>query len=414
MKTLKNLLGSKIIYRQFCYLAKVTIMNRNLETPIREALKEKMVFIGGPRQVGKTILSKLIGEKFSKFEYFNWDTIKKKKEFLEGKWSSDSDLIILDEFHKYSRWKTWIKGEYDLHNDHFNFLITGSTRMNVYRKGGDSLQGRYHYYRLHPLSVAEVENLNLGESLEIGSELTFPSADYSETAKSLLKFGGFPEPFLKQSVRHHRIWKLERIERFFREDIRELTLIQDISNMQILSEILPERAGGVLSLNSLREDLQVSHRAVDNWMKILEEFYYCFRIYPFQSQKYRALKKEPKLYLWDWSQVEDQGARLENMVASHLLKFCNYLWDQEGYTCELNYLRDQEKREVDFLVTLNKKPWFAVEVKQGAKDLNKNLLYFGDRLSIPFLYQISLNTTEDYLTKKVRVMPVHKFLSGLW
>ncbi len=388
-------------------------MIRYLQPPIIESLAEKMVFLGGPRQVGKTTMAKQIGETLSPAHYYNWDTIKNKKTFLEGNWSIDSNLIILDEFHKYSRWKTWIKGEYDEHKERYKFFITGSARLNVYRRGGDSLQGRYHYYRLHPFSLSEVENLYSNKLPNPGEELSFQSKDYTNTLSDLLTYGGFPEPFLKQSERHLRIWNLERMERFFKEDIRELTLIQDISSMQILSEILPERAGGILSLNSLREDLQVSHRAISRWMDILEEFYFSFRIFPFQSKKYRALKKEPKLYLWDWSQIKNPGAKLENLVASHLLKFCNYLWDREGYKCELHYLRDQEKREVDFLVTIDKKPWFAVEVKQSVDKLHKNLLYFKDRLSIPYCYQVVLNSKEDYIKDNVRVMPIAKFLSSL-
>lgn len=372
-----------------------------------------MVFIGGPRQVGKTTMAKQIGLNFKNTEYFNWDFIKKKKEFLEGKWSSDTEFIILDEFHKYSKWKNWIKGEFDMHKEHLKFLLTGSARLNVYRKGGDSLQGRYYYYRLHPFSFAELENHPGRISQVPGKELNFSKNYSSSTIESLLKFGGFPEPFLKQSDKFHRIWSGERIERFFKEDIRELTLIQDLSSMQILSEILPERAGGVLSLNSLREDIQVSHRSINHWMNILEEFYYSFRVYPFQTKKYRALKKEPKLYLWDWSQISNDGARLENMVASHLLKFCNYLWDVEGYNSELFYLRDNEKREVDFLVTNSKKPWFAVEVKQGKEDIHKNLKYFNEKISIPYCFQLSLNSKEDYKKGNIRVMPIDKFLSGL-
>lgn len=388
-------------------------MNRYLENILLENLQEKMVFVGGPRQVGKTTMAKQIGLQFSNTEYYNWDSIKNKREFLQGKWSPETNLIILDEFHKYSKWKTWIKGEFDLHRDHIQFFLTGSARLNIYRKGGDSLQGRYHYYRLHPLSIAELENLSARNKQEPFEELIFPSKISQSILLELLSFGGFPEPFLKQSVRHHRIWNQERMERFFKEDIRELTLLPDLSGIQLLSELLPERVGGVLSLNSLREDLEVSHRAVDNWVNILEEFYYCFRIYPFQSKKYRALKKEPKLYLWDWSQISNPGARLENLVASHLSKFCNYLRDTEGYNCELSYLRDKEKREVDFLVTVSKKPWFSVEVKQGKEDIHKNVRYFNKKLSIPYCYQICLNSGEDYRKGNIRVMPVDKFLSGL-
>jgi len=199
----------------------------------------------------------------------------------------------------------------------------------------------------------------------------------------------------------------------FREDIQDIEAIRDIGNMKLLSDMLPAKVGASLSLNSIREDLEVSHRAVTHWMNVLEVFYYHFRIYPYASKKIRSLKREPKLYLWDWSEVENEASRFENLIASHLLKFAHFITDQEGYHTGLFYLKDVDKREVDFLVTIDGKPWFAVETKLNDTALSPNLIYFRDRLSIPYVYQVVKKDQVDLLTDGVRILSAGRFLAGL-
>jgi len=229
-----------------------------------------------------------------------------------------------------------------------------------------------------------------------------------------LKFGGFPEPLLKQSEKELRRWHNQRVERLVKEDIRDLENIRNLSLLQILVDVLPGKVGSLLSLNSLREDLSVAHKTVSNWVDVLERFYYHFRIYPFHHKKIKSLKKEPKLYMWDWSEVPDNsGARLENIVASHLLKMCHFLNDVDGYKTDLHFLRDTEGREVDFLVTENGKPWLAVEVKSGSKEISKNLTYFGNRLEIPFLYQVVSENDIDIRKDTVRIISLDRFLVSL-
>ena len=245
-------------------------------------------------------------------------------------------------------------------------------------------------------------------------ELTLDRDFHREVLETLDTFGGFPEPFTKQSMRQLRRWHNEKIERMFREDIQDMEAIRDIGNMKLLSDILPAKVGSRLSLNAIREDLGgVSHRAVTHWMDILEAFYYHFRIYPYSAKKIRSLKKEPKLYLWDWSEVEDEANRFENLMASHLLKFVHFLTDHEGYRAELFYLRDVDQREVDFLVTIDGRPWFAVEVKLNDTALSPNLLYFRDRLSIPYIYQVVKKDKVDLLEKGGRIVSAGRFLAGL-
>jgi len=388
------------------------LQKRYLTPFIVEDLKDKMVFVGGPRQVGKTTLCRdLIGAHFKNCAYFNWDNRVDRKTIMASSWPGDAELLIFDEIHKYRQWKGLIKGEYDKLKERYKFLVTGSSRLNVYRRGGDSLQGRYHYYRLHPFTLSEIEGIS--HQMSIPGILPVGKDYHQETLDNLNAFGGFPEPFMKQSKRHLRRWHNEKIERMFREDILDVQVIRDIGNMKLLGDILPSKVGSLLSLNTIREDLGVSFRAVAHWMDILEAFYYHFRIYPFSAKKIRSLKKEPKLYLWDWSEVEDEAARFENLIASHLLKLVHFITDYEGYKAELYFLRDVDKREVDFLVTIDRKPWFAVEVKLNDTALSPHLLYFKERLAIPSIYQVVKKTAVDRIEKGARIVSAGKFLSSL-
>ncbi len=388
------------------------LIDRYLTPYIIDDLKEKMVFLGGPRQVGKTTICRnFVATHYKNPAYFNWDNRTDRKSIMSSIWPGDAELIIFDEIHKYRQWKGLIKGEYDKLKDIYKFLVTGSAGLDLYRRGGDSLQGRYHYYRLHPFTLAEIHGTT--SSINIGKELPIGQISHKDTLESLRSFGGFPEPFIKQSKRHLRRWYNEKIERMFREDILDIKAIRDISNMKLMSDILPSRVGSLLSLNSIREDLEVSFRAVSNWMDILEAFYYHFRIYPFTAKKIRSLKKEPKLYLWDWSEVDDEAASFENLIASHLLKFVHFITDYEGYKAELHFLRDVDKREVDFLVIIDGKPWFAVEVTLNDTSPSPHLFYFRERLSIPYVYQVIKKSGIDKLENGARIISADKFLSAL-
>jgi len=385
---------------------------RYLTKFVIEDLKKKMVFVGGPRQVGKTTLAiELIAKRFGRSGYFNWDSRIDRRKIMQSIWPGDADLIILDEIHKYKKWKSFVKGEYDTLKEKYRFLITGSARLDISRKGGDSMLGRYHYYRLHPFTLAEAAGRT--SMPEVMKEIPIPSKSERETFKALDKFGGFPEPFIKQNSRVLRRWHNEKTERLFREDIRDIEPVRDIISMQLLGDILPDRTGSLLSINSLREDLEVSHRAVSSWLNILESFYYCFRLYPYVGKNFRSLKKEAKLYLWDWSEINDEAVRFENCVASHLLKLTHFLQDYEGYKANLYFLRSAEKKEVDFLLTIDEKPWFAIEAKMNDTNVSSSLYYFKEKLQIPFCYQVIKKTNVDSFIKNVRVVSADRFLGGL-
>lgn len=388
---------------------------RYLVDDIIRDLNEKMVFIGGARQVGKTSMAQYIAEKhYKSSDYLNWDVREDRRSIMQSSFKGDADIILFDEIHKYKDWKNYLKGQFDKYRGDFKILVTGSARLDVYRRGGDSLMGRYFYYRLHPFSLAECHGKINPQKPFDEIKIVEAPAEASKALAALIKFGGFPEPFLKQNERDLRRWHSQRLERLVKEDIRDLENIRDLSAMQILVDLLPDKVGSLLSLNSLREDLAVAHKTVTNWVDILERFYYHFRIYPFTHKKIKSLKKEPKLYLWDWSEIADNnGAKLENVVASHLLKLCHYLNDVDGYKTNLCFLRDIDGREVDFLVTEGGKPWFAVEVKSSAKDISKSLNYFGNKLSIPFLYQVVDERKIDIKKDKIRILSLEKFLLSL-
>jgi len=386
---------------------------RYLEPPIDEDLKAKMVLVAGPRQVGKSTLARRILRRRKVGAYFSWDNRDDRKGIRGAHWPAGDALVVLDEIHKWRGWKGWLKGEFDKHRDRLRFLVTGSARLDVYRRGADSLQGRYHHYRLHPFSYAEALVPAATELPTPGSELAIPGPGQQDIVAALLDFGGFPEPFLAQSARVLRRWQKERLDRFFREDVRDLEPIRELSAIQTLADLLPERVGSPLSLNALREDLEASHRALSHWMDVLERLYHVFRVRPFASRQVRALKRMPKAYLWDSSLVPERGPRFENLVALHLLKFCHYLEDRDGHPVALQYLRDREGREVDFLVTHKGRPWFAVEAKLSATEVDPALRYFRDRLKIPWAYQVTFEDEHDFVEADVRVCPASRFLAAL-
>lgn len=373
------------------------IFPRYIKSLVEADLQHKMVFVGGPRQVGKTTfaLSFLPEPSEDHPAYLNWDDVSIRSSLLQGQLPLGQRIIILDEIHKFARWRNLVKGFYDKNKTSISFLITGSARLDYYSKGGDSLHGRYHYYRLHPLSLRE-----LGEN---------PG---SEELEGLLRFGGFPEPYFRAEERFWRRWQRERVQRVIYEDIRDLENVKEISLLELLATELPNRVGSPLSVKKLKELLEVSHATVERWLKIFERMYYCFRVPPYGSPRVRAVKKEQKLYMWDWSIVPEHGPRFENLVASQLLKFCHFMEDTEGYHMELRFLRDTDKREVDFVILRDRQPIFAVECKTGDKNVNPALFYFRERTHIPRFYQVHLGQRE-YIKDRVQVLHFKTFCNEL-
>jgi predicted AAA+ superfamily ATPase len=372
--------------------------SRYLESAVARALSRKMVFIDGPRQVGKTTFAfGFLGDKADETHpaYLNWDHPSVPPRLRAAELPAGEPILLLDEIHKYSRWRNLLKGIYDTEKSRRKIVVTGSARLDYYRKGGDSLAGRYRYFRLHPFSLRELSSKPARSDLD-----------------ALLKFGGFPEPLFAQDEAEHRIWQRDRLARVVREDLRDLEHVREISLVEHLVDLLPAKVGAPLSVKNLREDLLIDHKTAERWLQILENLYVCFRISPYGPPRVRAVKKEKKLYLWDWSGVDDSGPRFENLVASQLLKYCHWIEDTQGHVMELRYLRDTDKREIDFVVLKDAKPLFAVECKSGEKAIGSALRYFSERTPIPRYYQTHLGA-RHYESGKVTVLPFVKLCEEL-
>ena len=292
-------------------------------------------------------------------------------------------------------------------------MVTGSAKLNIYKRIGDSLMGRYFLYRIHPLSVGEILRPKISKK-----EISPPKKIPNKTFEKLIAFGGFPEPYLKANRRFLTNWKRMRQEQLFQEDIRDLSQIQELHQLETLALLLEGNVSSQVSHTSLANQVNVSVPTIQRWLKTLESFYYSFHIKPWSKNVRRSLRKEPKYYLWDWAQVTNPGARLENLVAAHLLKAVHFWTDYGLGTYDLHYLRDKEKREVNFLVTKDNQPWFLVEVKSSNNSsLSKSLFHFQKETGAPHAFQVSF--TLDYIDKdcfsykKPIIVPVTTFLSQL-
>jgi predicted AAA+ superfamily ATPase len=370
-------------------------LKRYLYSSIKELAlaRHKMALISGPRQVGKTTLSRSFDSDYDQSIYKNWDESTFRRiwtkspnaiadEFGLPKFN-ESKLLILDEIHKSKGWKQKLKGLFDLFQNDLNIIVTGSARLNTYRKGGDSMMGRYLNFRLHPLSYGElIERKKLAP--EEWRERIFrkPSGQLpTDVLDNLIKFSGFPEPYFAASSKILNIWRRGRVEKIIREDLRDLTRLVELSQVEMLASLLPTKVGSPLSVQSLREDLEVAHDTVSRWLRYLNELFYFFEVKPWTKSVVRSLKKEGKIYLYDWTEIEADGPKFENLIACHLLKACHFWTDTGEGNFDLFYLRNKEKQEIDFLITKDRKPWLAVEAKvsevkidlKAVKKLTQNL-----------------------------------------
>ncbi len=376
-------------------------MKRYCEPHIYQDITKKMVFIGGPRQVGKTTLSKaLCHDQFAKGIYLNWDNDEDRRAILKKQWLADSPLIIFDELHKYPRWKQWIKGVYDTKPSHQTYLVTGSARLDVYRRGGDSLMGRYHYWRLHPLTIDELP----------------PNISKQEGYERLLTLGGFPEPFLSNDEREARRWRRERFDRILREDIRDLGSVRNVQLLALFVDALRERVGGMITISNLAEDLQVSPKTVKHWLSVIEKMYLAFPIYPLVRNIPRAIQKPPKVYFYDNGDVIGAiGARLENFVANTLLKRLHFIEDYYGYRCQLHYIRDKDGREVDFVTKINNEVIDLIEVKQSDTTISTSLKYYADKLKPKRVVQLVGELKKSFNEGSILVTnPIEFFKNPPW
>ena len=399
-------------------MVKNATIKRRVESAISEDLNKKMVFLAGPRQCGKTTLANALLNK-TKGAYYNWDINKHKNLIRNSDLDLNAKLWVFDEIHKYKYWRNWLKGTFDLHRDKHKILVTGSARLDFYSRGGDSLVGRYFFHRLHPFTLSELLNTKTPDIEKIPElEVETNLKDSKNILDELLKLGGFPEPFCSGSELESSRWRSIYGTRLIREDIRDLERIFDLDKMELLYDRLPVTVGSVLSINSLREDLEVNFKTVKNWLDIFERNYISFKVIPFGAPRIKAVKKESKLYFWDWGIVEKRSARYENLIAMHLLRLCHWITDNYGQKTELRYFRDERGREVDFIVTKKGIPWLAVEVKESEQELDTNLKYLLERIKIPFSFQVHLDGDKfkrvpDINNSKIHILPAHIFLANI-
>lgn len=371
----------------------MNIETRLYENVIREhlSLYRQMVFLSGPRQVGKTTLARRFAT-----DYLNWETKDIRQLVLKGaKAVGDSmglsenettkRILVFDEIHRYSKWKGFLKGFFDLYENHVRIFATGSARLDVYKRGGDSMMGRYFPYRIHPLSVAELIDPSIPDEKKI---VRMPQAISDDQWEALCVFGGFPEPYANGTMRFLRKWRALRMEQLMREDIRDVTKSVELDQIEALAMILANRSGDQLVMASLACEVMTSEPTVKKWIAILKSLYYGFTVRPYFKNIENSIRKTPKWFLRDWSGTEDAGKRAETFVACHLLKAVEG-WTDLGFgEFDLFYVRDKKKREVDFLVTRDKKPWFVAEVKNADEKLSPTLSLFQRQTGAAHAFQI--------------------------
>jgi hypothetical protein len=378
----------------------------------------QMALVSGPRQVGKTTACRSISD-----AYLNWDNIDDRRRLLRGpaalaealqldQLRARAPIAVLDELHKYTKWKTLLKGFFDTYGDRVRLIVTGSSRIDIFRRGSDSLMGRYLLYRMHPFSV--------GESLRTAvpsKELQPPAEIATSDWDALWEHGGFPEPFFRRESRFTRRWRSLRQEQLSHEDLREVAQVTDLGTMETLMQLLAERSAQQLVYSSLAREIQVSVDTVKRWIDLLARLHYGFMVRPWFANVAKALRKEPKWFQRDWSGLADDGARAETFVACHLLKAVEG-WTDLGFgDFDLRYLRDKQKREVDFLVVRDRKPWFLIEVKLSETNLAPSLAYFQGQTKAAHAFQVVMSLAyqpaDCFAIHRPVVVPAKSFLSQL-
>ena len=381
----------------------------------------QMAFVSGPRQVGKTTTCRHRAD-----ACFNWDDVDDRELILAGsrslidrlgldRLSGTVPVVLFDELHKFPRWKQFLKGFFDTHADRVRIAVTGSARLDVYRRGGDSLMGRYFPYRMHPFSVAEAITQELPDTTRI---VRPPRPIAAGDFDALWRHGGYPEPFLKRDARFSRRWQSLRFGQLVREEVRDLTQFQQLDQLELMVRLLADRSGQQLVYGNLARQVRVAVDTVRRWIAALCDLHLGFIVRPWFRNVARSLRKEPKWYLRDWASIADMGQRAETFVACHLLKAVEGWTDLGLGTFELGYLRDKEKREVDFLVVRDGEPWFLAEVKHRDESMSPSLKHYQEQTGAPFAFQVT--TDADYVGADCfakpgtpLIVPARTFLSQL-
>lgn len=371
-------------------------MNRKQFNHIKTDLNKKMVFLVGPRQVGKTKLSLMIAEQQEYSLYLNYDNLKDREQIKQANWLPSTKLLILDEIHKMPQWKNHIKGIYDTKKPHLQIIVTGSARLETFRQSGDSLAGRYFRHRLNPFSLAEL------------------AEPKPEDLEKLILHGGFPEPFLSLDETDANRWRLQYIDGLIRTDILDFEKIHDFKTIQLLLELLRNLVGSPISYSSLARDLSSSPNTIKRYIEILESLLIIFRVSPYHKNIARSLLKEPKIYFYDNGMVKgDDGIKFENFVAISLLKHMQAIEDYQGIPTQLAYLRTKEKKEVDFALIQDDEIEKIIEVKLSKPTISKTLVYFSQKYSLPAM-QLVKNLRNERIDNGIEIRRGFDYLKSLF
>ncbi len=344
-------------------------MKRANESDIQNDLKKKIVLLTGPRQSGKTFLSRQLCDRY---DYFSYDLPQDRLKLMRLEWERSSELLIFDELHKMKKWKQWLKGVYDTQGIPPKILVTGSARLDIARKMGDSLAGRFFQHRLYPLDLKELKLVGFNNEV---------------TLERLFICSGFPEPFLENNQTYYRKWQKSHLDLILRQDLLDFQQVKDIVAIETLIALLRQRVGATISYANLARDLGVDPTTVKRWLALLENLYVIFQVPPYSKKLSRLIRKESKYYFYDVALPEsDNGTKLENVVAGALLKELHHLEDQLGLRTHLHFLRTKDGHEMDFLVLIEGKPILAVEVKWADKPPPKSVAYFQKHFpGLPFI-----------------------------
>jgi predicted AAA+ superfamily ATPase len=391
------------------------------------AADKEMIFLAGPRQAGKTTLANIIAKSFANSLYCNWDIPEQRTRLLHNpsffeemeRRDASLPLVIFDEIHKHRDWKNYLKGIYDEFRSDYRFLISGSGRLDIYQKGGDSLAGRYLLFYLFPFTVAELGAARIPLTEFIADPLTVNverAAELQQIWEGLARCSGFPEPFLAGKAASYTRWSNSYARQLIREDIRDLTDIRAVTAMETLYHLLPSKVGNPLSVAGMARDLQVSPVTVQNWLALFERFFLTFSIAPWTTKIARAVLKERKMYLFDVPRIKDAGALFENMVALELWRAVTSWNDLGSGAFGLHFIKNKEKQEVDFLLTRDHEPFLLIEAKLSEKEPSVPLRKFQQALGVPAVQLIGKGDGYRIFSngeQKIMVAPAWTWLAGL-
>ena len=374
-------------------------MKRYLDDRVQADLAQKMVFLTGPRQVGKTTLSLQWIDRQGG-QYLNYDVPADRALMRKQLWNPQAPLLVLDEIHKMAGWKAWLKGVYDGKAAHQQLLVTGSARLDTFRQSGESLAGRLFGVRLHPLSVREW--------------CEQAGAAPAEALTHLLERGGFPEPCLAPDKEQAERWRRQYFDGLVRNDVLEFSRIQELNAIRLFAQLLRSRVGSPLSLASIARDLGVSPVTLKKYLDILEALYIVFVVRPWHDNIARATLQTPKVYFYDTGLVEgDEGLRFENLVATALLKQVQWQHDVQGKEAGLHYIRTKDGAEVDFALSDKNQLTHLVECKLSDDKPHRAMQRFALEKAPVQAVQLVRHGRHSYTLGAVQITVAHEFLNGL-